>query len=484
MNLHVTLSGRRYLLAILSLLLFILVNACSPVTKTEPPKASSLDSTLQVPESELSVPIFYPLADLEALVNGKLENKIIEAKIAIDEKKRDSLFLSISRFKPVDIDYDGTRGITCSVPLKISGLFDTKVAGIKVKNKTPVEAMVIITVFTELTMNETWNLDTKTEIKNIEWVQDPKLNIAGIKWNLRPPMEKAIKKNEDKIIEKLDSSIGELINLRKIVEKLWMDIQKPIRINKKVVPAWLKAELIDMDGRILRRSKDTLMIEVGLKSLLRTVLDSAAAMKNLRPLPPFHRKKKNDPGLAAHVLATVPFDQVNKVLTQVTDTMKFEFGSRSVKVKEATMFGTDKGIAIKIGLQGDLTADLFVMGSIGYDSTTQTIALEDFVFDINSESSLVGAADWLAHDAIIDRIKPYLSLPVGNIFSMLPTLITKGIEKGKIGKKIEVRFSDLDVDIKEYLITRDNLQIVLSAQGGADVQLQKGLFEKKKKKPA
>jgi hypothetical protein len=50
--------------------------------------------------------------------------------------------------------------------------------------------------------------------------------------------------------------------------------------------------------------------------------------------------------------------------------------------------------------------------------------------------------------------------------------------------KIEVRFSELDVDIKEYLITRDNLQIIFSAQGGADVQLQKGLFEKKKKKPA
>jgi hypothetical protein len=185
-----------------------------------------------------------------------------------------------------------------------------------------------------------------------------------------------------------------------------------------------------------------------------------------------------------HVLATVPFEHVNKVLTQVTDTMKFDFGSRSVTVKEAQMFGTDKGIAIKVGLQGDLTADLFVTGSIGYDSATQTVALKDFVFDIKSESTLVGAADWLAHDVIIDRISPYLSLPVGNIFAMMPTLITKGIEKGKIGRKIEVRFSELDVDIKEYLITKDNLQIILSAQGGADVQLQKGLFEKKKKKPA
>ena len=89
MNLHETLLDRKYLHAILSPVLFIFVSACSPTATSEPPKTSTLDSTLQVPDSELSVPIFYPLADLEALVNGKLEKKIIEAKIAIDQGAAD-----------------------------------------------------------------------------------------------------------------------------------------------------------------------------------------------------------------------------------------------------------------------------------------------------------------------------------------------------------------------------------------------------------
>jgi hypothetical protein len=353
--------------------------------------------------------------------------------------------------------------------------------GIKIRNKTPVEAQVIITVFSELYLNQSWNLETKTQIKEIKWVKDPKVKVAGIKVNLRPPMEKALKNNEQKIIEKLDQSLGSMIKLRKIVEKLWVDIQKPIRINKKVVPAWLKAELTGMNGRIMSRSVDTLMIEVGLKARLRTVLDSAAAMLNVPPLPPFHRKEEGDGGLKAFVLATVPFDQVNKVLSQVTDTMKFEFGSRKVTVKEAQMFGTDNGVAIKIGLRGDVHADVFLRGSIGYDSATQTVNIKDFGFDLNSEHNLLGAADWLAHDVIIDRIRPYLSIPVGNIFSMMPALITKGIEKGKLGEKIEVRFDHLDVEIEDHVVTRNNLQLVLSARGGADVQLQKGLFDKKKK---
>ena len=147
------------------------------------------------------------------------------------------------------------------------------------------------------------------------------------------------------------------------------------------------------------------------------------------------------------------------------------------------MYGTDKGVAIKIGLRGDLNADVFLKGSIGYDSTTQTVNINDFGFDLNSEHSLLGAADWLTHDVIINRIRPYLSIPVGNIFSIMPTLITKGIEKGKLGEKIEVRFEKLDVNIDDYIVTGKDVQLVVSAHGGADVQLQKGLFNKKKQKP-
>lgn len=181
-------------------------------------------------------------------------------------------------------------------------------------------------------------------------------------------------------------------------------------------------------------------------------------------------------------MGTVPFEQVNKVLAQVTDTMKFNFGSRQVRVKDAEMYGTaDHGIAIRIGLRGDVNADVFLKGLVGYDSANQTVIIEDFGFDLNSEHSLISAADWLAHDVIIDRIRPYLSIPVGNIFSMMPSLITKGIEKGKLGEKIEVRFEQLDVEIERYLVTKNDLQIILSAHGGADVQLQKGLFNKKKK---
>lgn len=457
------------------------LQSCSRVAP-KAPERTQLDSTLQIPVSELSVPVYYPLADLEALANEKLGGKIIEANIPINQKE-DSLFLAISRFQPIKLEYDGDRGITYSLPVQITGTVKYKVVGINVGNKTPIEAKIIVTLFSDLYLDENWDLVPKTQLKEIKWVQEPKLNVAGIKFNLKPPLEKALEANQDKIIEKLDQSVKNMIRISNVVAKLWKDMQKPIRINRKVVPVWLKPDLSDMNGRLLARSKDTLMIEVGLKSTLHTVLDSVAASGNVPPLPKFKRKEKNDPGLTAHLLATIPFDKVNQVLKQVTDTMKFEFSGHKVNIHETEMYGTSEGVAIRIGLRGDLRANVFLKGSIGFDTVSQRLAIENFAFDIDSENSLLSAADWLAHDVIIGRLKPYLSIPMANIFQMIPSLITKGIEKGKLGSKIDVHFNEFKVNIEQNLVTRDNIQIILLATGQADVQLQKGLFNKKKKKP-
>ena len=470
----------RYTVPAINLLFILTFFSCNRI-EPKAPEHTQLDSTLTVPVTTVSVPIFYPVKELEAMANEKLASKIFQADLAINDNS-DSLFLTISRFKPITLTYDGDRGITYTLPIEITGFVKAKVIGIKINNKTPVHAKVIITVFSDLYVDKQWNLASQSQLKKITWVEEPKLKIAGIKFNLRPSLEKALDKNKDKITQKLDESVKNGLKIRAAIEKLWTDIQKPIRINKKVVRVWLKPDATDMNGRLLRNSKDTLMIEAGIQATLRSVLDSASSMKPVKPLPRFKRKTSEDHGIVAYALATIPFKTLNEVFSQVTDTMKFEFGGREVKIKSSEVYGTPEGLAIHIRLAGDVKADVYLRGTIGFDSLAKNIVIENFGFDINSEQSLVSAANWMVNDEIVARLKPYLFLPLEHSFDMIPTLITKGIEKGKVGRKIEVRFSELKVTIYQYIVTKDNIQIILSAKGRGDVQLQKDLFTKKKKK--
>jgi len=453
--------------------------ACKQIEAPAPARIS-LDSTLAIPESELHVPVYFPVQEQEDLINEKLKDKIIQAHLAIN-KKEDSLHISVSRFRPVTLAYDGDHGITYKLPVQIDGFLDSKVLGITIQNKVAMRARVIITLFSELYLDNKWNLAPKTELKKIEWVENPKLNVVGINFNLKPPIEKALENNKQKIVDKLDESAKDIIKIRSSIEKLWRDIQKPIRVNRKIVPVWLKVDATDIDGKLFARSKDTLMIMARLNARTYSVLDSAAAVTKPAPLPRLRREVDEDPSLQVYAHATLPFKMLNEIISQVTDTMKFQFPGHTVRIHSSEIYGTPEGIAIRINLRGDLNANVYLRGTIGFDTLTKQLRIENFTFDLNSEQSLLNAADWFAHDVIIDRIKPYMIIPLENVFDVIPVLINKGIEKGKLGQKINIHFETFDLNVYQHLVTTDNIQIIASVKGRAKVELQKALFDKKKK---
>ncbi|MBX2964420.1 MAG: DUF4403 family protein [Cyclobacteriaceae bacterium] len=444
------------------------------------PERIALDSTLISPVSELHVPVYFPIQELENMVNDKLKEKVIEADIAINDKE-DSIFLAISKFQPIRLSYDGERGLTYTVPVELTGYLKSKVLGINIRNKQAIRAKMIITMYSDLYLDDGWNLAPQTQLKSIQWIEEPKLNVAGIKFNLKPPIEKVLENNKQKIVDKLDEAARHVIKIRPSIEKLWGDIQKPIRVNRKVVPAWLKVDATDMDGKLLMQSKDTLMIVATIKAKLRTVLDSASSISKPGPLPRLKRRQVDEPGMVAYVLTTIPFQVINELISQVTDTMMFRYANHEVRISSTEVYGTPEGIAIKVSLKGDVRADVYMRGTVGFDSLERKLVINNFGFDMNSENRLLSAAYWFGYDEIVKRLQPYLTLPLENAFLVIPELITKGIEKGKLGKKIDIHFSTLDLNIDQVLITTDNIQVIVSANGRADVELQKGLFDKKKK---
>jgi hypothetical protein len=454
------------------------LSSCARVVAPAPPR-TTIDSTLVVPVSTLNVPVYYLIADIEELANKKIGSEPKEARVKVNPKG-DSLFLTITRYEPVTIKYDGKRSLTCRVPIDIKGFFRGKKLGITIKNKTPVHARLALTVTTKVWLDKTWNLKTATTLDGIEWIEEPKLNIAGVKVNLRPPMENALEKHKADIIAKLDGSVGGLVKLGPSIEKVWFDLQKPIAINRKVIPVWLKMEGKNMSGRLVQSSKDTIAAEISLETSIESVLDSASAVQRT-PIPPFHRTDSLNPGVHAFVKATIPFEVINRVIGQVTDTMKLKYGRHSVRIKSSEVYGTQQGIAIGLSLAGDLRADIYLRGDIGFDSVENQLRITNFVFDINSEQSLVSAADWFTHETLIEKIQPYLTLPMNNTFRVVPTLMTNGIEKGKLGRKIDLTWSDFNVKIHRHLVTVRDIQVILQVDGRAEVKLEKGLLDKKKK---
>ena len=119
-----------------SLAISALIFSCRQIEAPAPPR-TTLDSLLTVPVSTLNVPVYYVIEEVEAMANEKIGSEPREARVAIN-KDGDSLFLTITRFEPVRISYDGKRTLRFRVPIEFSGNFRAKKLGITVKNNTPV----------------------------------------------------------------------------------------------------------------------------------------------------------------------------------------------------------------------------------------------------------------------------------------------------------------------------------------------------------
>ena len=453
--------------------------SCKQV-KPVPPEESALDTVLQPPISVLYVPVQYKVSGFENLINDKLQGTFVKKWLTLNEKG-DSLHLEVSKMRRITLRRVG-RTLFIVVPLKISGKVKVKVAGVKIKNETPVEAEINIHLATTLHMDTSWDIVSDSKLQRLEWLKEPKLKVAFVKVNLRGPIEKMLQDKQSQVIGRADAALKDLINTSKVAADLWRDIQKPVSINKKGVEVWLKPYGVDLKGMLQETEPDLISLLFELKTYTHIYFEGDSIPPSNTVLPPFKRIVATSDSLNIFVHSLLRFDMINGVLNKELVDKKLSAKGFSTTITKVRMYGTPTGLAIELKVNGDVDGTLYVKGTPAYDSITTTFSLRNFDFDLSSENSLLSSADWLLHSQVLDLVSEKLNLNVTPLASQLPRIIFQAIEKGKTGEKIDFKVDTLVLYPQKILTTKDNLQLLVLARGRASVVLDERLFNKNDKK--
>ncbi|MBK8585662.1 MAG: DUF4403 family protein [Bacteroidetes bacterium] len=448
--------------------------------KPEAPAASTLDTLLQPDISVFYVPVQYRVSGFQDFINEKIQGKFISKWINLNDKG-DSLHLEVLKTREITLRRKD-RTLFIVVPLKISGLVRAKMAGIKMKNQSPVEAEVNLHLSTTLSFDNRWNLISDSKIEKIDWVKEPKLKIAFVKVNLKGTIENMLEKKESQITSKADAAVKQLLNTHKVVADIWRDIQKPIRINNKGVQVWLKFHGVDLNGRLEETDPDLISMLFELKAYTRIYFEGDSIPISNVVVPTFSRIDYIGDSLLVNVHSLISFNMVNEFLNRELIDKPITAKGYSTKIRKVNVYGTQKGIAIELAVKGDINGTVYVTGTPSIDSTTNILSLHDFDFDLNSESSLLSSADWLLHSTVLDMLSDKLKIDLNPLAAKLPTIIFSAIEKGKTGQKIDLNVDTLAIYPKLILPTKNNLQLLVLARGKASVVLDQRLFNKNDKK--
>jgi hypothetical protein len=461
------------------LLLLLSFESCKRV-KPEPPAASTLDTLLQPPLSVLYVPVQYRVSAFEDMINEKIQGTFVNKWIMLGEKG-DSLHLSVSKIRRITLGRE-ERTISIVVPIHISGIVRANVAGIKIKNETPVEAEIDIHLASAFHMDTSWNMISNSALQKIVWKQEPKLKVGFVHLNLKGPIENMLRKKESNIEHKIDEALLHAINTHKVVTKLWQDIQKPIVINKKGKMVWLKAYGQDLGGVLQKTDEDIVSLLFELKTYTRIYYEGDSIPPSNPVLPPFKRIKNNSDSLNIYVHSLLRFDMINDLLNKELNGKELSAKGFSTTIKKVRVYGTQSGLAIELKVKGDIDGTLYVKGTPAYDSLTSSFSMKDFDFDISSESALLNSADWIMHSKVLDLVAEKLTVNITPLAAKLPDIIFKAIEKGKTGEKIDLLVDTLSLQPMAIVPTKDNLQLLVHARGRAKVVLDDRIFNKKDKR--
>lgn len=460
------------ILILLSAALFIYVQY-KRQNKPKPAEAITEVLKIDVPPSAFNLPISYDIKNFSEFLNNKINGKFLEKNIFLQQSKKEEIALTLTKNEKIIIETKG-KELLCTFPLTVDAtLLDCRFGKAIARQVKPVHTSLIITLSTPVSLDKTWNVVTQFKIRTYKWIEEPIVKIGPIKKNLKRTLDDVLTHKGSELTHMLDDEIHKAVSLKPAISKIWDDIQKPILINKKIPQTWIRFICTDIKGKIvLYPTKITCFTNVKAKTLM--ITDTATEAKP-SPLPNFNPLKEKDKDHVSdiHLYAYTSFDEINDQLNGLLKGKSFTAQGYTVAIKELKAFASTKGLSVEIITDKDVEGSLIVSGQLVFDVPHQTLRVQHFDFDLNTNSTIINTSHDVLHDIIRDTIASKLAVNLDTLIQKVPNIIHNAIAKGNTGKVIDMNVENLEIKKCEIFMGKKRIHFKINVGVEAGLKLKK-----------
>ena len=385
--------------------LIVLTTSCSAGKKIDPIKPEPDLKTPIVYESQISflkLPVTIELKDIEHQINKNLNGLIYNDSVI----NNDNLELKVWKQAPISIKSDeGINKIKTILPLKINAKYryGFEKMGIKLYDTKEFNLNALITLSSEISLTN-WKLNTKTEIKSLDWTESPTVNIMGKEVVITYLINPAVRIFKSKIEKAIDESIKSSLNFKPYVLNTLEEISKPVQLSEEY-ESWLRVLPIELYVTDAELKKNKITMEMGLKCSIETIIGK-------EPVKEFDRNKivlrpviKMPDKLNANIIAVSTYDDAAKIITRNFKDQEFVDGKRKVTVTNVDLWQKDGKMIIALDVKGSINGKVYLSGFPQYNVETKEIYFDKLEYTLNTKNVLVGSANWLAKGIILRKIQ-------------------------------------------------------------------------------
>ena len=388
-------------------IIVFLISSCSTsnkiaALKPEPDNASPLiyDNT----PSFVNLPISVKLKDVENQTNALLNGLIYEDNNIED----DNIEMKIWKLAPITIENDKESvdgKIKTVLPLKalVKYRIGTKKLGVELYNTKEFNLNGVVTLMSDVSLTN-WKLNTKTELKSLDWNESPTMVVFGKNVPVTYLMTPAIKIFKSKIEKSIDAAIEKSMDFKPNVLAALEKICTPFQMSE-AFQSWLRIVPIEIYSTNAKLKNDTFLMEMGMKCTMETLIGNKPESKfdatkiTLKPVAKIPNQ------ITANIAAVSTYTEASKIMTKNFAGQEFGSGNKKVKVQKVDIWHQKGKMVIALDVLGSVNGTIYLTGFPQYNEQTKEVYFDQLDYALDTKNKLMRTANWLAQGLILRKIQ-------------------------------------------------------------------------------
>nr|WP_209550303.1 DUF4403 family protein [Flavobacterium sp. CG_23.5] len=394
--------------SILFVFLFvILISGCSTSQKIATLKPEPDDAIPLVYEnvpSFINLPISVKLKDIENQTNTLLNGLIYEDNNIED----DDIEMKIWKLAPITIVNDhGTSGdkIKTILPLKaiVKYRIGTKRLGVSLYDTREFNLNGVVTLVSEVGLTN-WKLNTKTELKSLDWNESPTMTIFGKNVPVTYLINPGVTLFKSKIEKKIDAVIEKSMDFKPNVLAALEKICTPFQMNADY-ESWLRIVPIEIYSTNAKLKNDTFLLEMGMKCNMETLIGRQPESKFEASKIILKPVAKIPEDITANIVAVSTYEEASKIMTKNFSGQEFGSGSNKIKVQNVAIWHKKGKMIIALDVTGSVNGTIYLAGFPKYNEQTKEVFFDQLDYALDTKNKLIRTANWLTQGLVLRKIQ-------------------------------------------------------------------------------
>lgn len=382
----------------------LLLNGCGSASKRidalKPEPSDNTPVVYQTTTSFISLPVTIALSDVETQINKLMTGLVYED----NDLKDDNLAMKVWKTAPIKFTEEKGK-LKAVVPIKINAnvKYGTSALGMDLYDTREFDMNGVVT-FTSAVGMSNWKMNTKTTIDNIEWNESPSVTIVGKKIPLTYLINPGVKMFKSKIEKKLDDAISRVTDFKPNVLDALEKLSTPF-LSSEQYETWFKLTPLELYATDAKLSKKQITMDMGMKCNMQTLVGQKPKQNFKKEDVVLKAVAKMPDRMSISVAAVSTYESASKIITKNFQGQEFGSGKRKVTVQKVNLWHKDGKMIVALDMTGSINGTIYLSGVPNYNAVTKEIYFDNMDYVLDTKSTLMRTANWLASGMILKKIE-------------------------------------------------------------------------------